>query len=165
MLKQSVRPYSVQEAPDKGAFCILRVFGLCSGKCLPLARHLSAEVQTGALASLAAHAARVRQLVEARAVTQSTLVAIASACHTHAEHLHLPLVAPAPKAGTDKTQSATKDARPSSQDPQTVWHLLYYSLGRTTIYRGVALFLPYEAILLTDGPPQPKNSPLSLGFH
>lgn len=55
------------------------------------ATHLFVEVQTGALSSLAAHAARVGQLAKPRAVTESTLVAVAGASHAHSEHLHVSL--------------------------------------------------------------------------
>ena len=74
----------------------------------PPARHLSAEVQAGALASLAAHAARVGQLAEARAVAQSTLVTVASACHAHAEHLHLSLVAPKGRHGKNTERNGIR---------------------------------------------------------
>lgn len=55
------------------------------------ATHLLVEVQTGPLPPLTAHAARVGQLAEPSAVAQSPLVAVASARHAHAEHLHVSL--------------------------------------------------------------------------
>lgn len=53
--------------------------------------HLLAEIEAASLPPLAAHAARVRQLAEARPVAEATLVAVTSARHTHPEHLHVSL--------------------------------------------------------------------------